>query len=121
MHSPAQEKDFRTADSEAASTADRTLPVDRPSAHVAFVARPAAAGELVREGVALIAEDSGGADRFVFQLVVTDAYEIRFELQPIEKPQHLSFDVLAAVVERSRVLLMRHVLDDESLGPPVEC
>lgn len=69
----------------------------------------------------MTAEDSGGADLFVFELVVTDAHEIRFELQPIEKPQHLSFDVLAAVVERSRVLLMRHVLDDESLGPPVEC
>lgn len=121
MHPPEPEKDLRAAEREAASTADRTLPVDRPSAHVAFVPQPAAAGELAREGVALTAEDSAAADRFIFQLVVTDAYEIRFELQPIEKPQHLSFDVLAAVLERSRVLLMRHVLEDESLGPPIEC
>ncbi|XXQ55916.1 hypothetical protein ACA040_004640 [Xenophilus aerolatus] len=121
MHPPQREKDLRAPNSEAASTADRTLPVDRPSAHVAFVPQPAAAGELAREGVALTAEDSAAADCFIFQLIVTDAYEIRFELHPIEKPQHLSFDVLTAVLERSRVLLMRHVLDDECLGLPIEC
>lgn len=121
MHSPDPGKGRSALDDEAAPTATCTLPTDRPSAHVAFVRQAAAVGELDREAVLLADADSPDVGTVLFQLIVTNAYEIRFELHPIEKPQHLSFDVLTAVLERSRVLLMRHVLDDECLGPPIEC
>ncbi|MDI3379931.1 hypothetical protein ACFPPF_12220 [Xenophilus aerolatus] len=121
MHSPDPEKNRPTADHETASSAGRTVPADRPAAHVAFVRQAAAPGELVREGVVFTAEGAAGTERFILQLIVTQAHEIKFELHPAGKPQHFDFDALAAVLERSRVLLLRHVLDDESLSSPIEC